>query len=703
MGSLSVIEDIASPDSAGGHQALLAEAMRAVCMPLPDGPSNQGLTILLRRLGELLTVRCVVFGTIDRSRADRFTTRAAWLDGQPIVDTRIPDSAWPMAANAMWGCMTIPRRARQQFPENPLLAELAAECLIALPVRDVRGELLGGLLIIDGQPGKLTQACEIVAALFGQRMGQWLLEGHASHHLDEQASRLSGVVAAAQEAVRALSDSEERLRMALDAGAMGIWDWDLQSNEIIATAHHAAMFTDHPETTRGSYRILARRIHPEDRRPFERALWAAREARSLFQYEFRVLWPDGSVRWMSARGRYFFSAEGRAVRLLGLTADITEHKRSEEALRESESRFRGLFEAMTEGAAFNELVHDENGMVVDYRIVDANPAFERCTGIPHSATIGARASVLFGQGTPPFLETFRRVAMGGQATRFSAFIDSLGRHFDISAFSPGWGRFVTILEDSTEKLRLQAQEKQRQEELLRTAGVLTMGEMASAIAHELNQPLTAIAAYSEGCVQRWDGEERDREHLREILGEIRHEALRAAEILRSVRKFVQRHEFSAEPVALNAIIERVTHFAETQNQHSPVSVRLDLQPDLPKVLGDEVLLEIVLLNLIRNGLEAMRDTPPADCELRVVSRDDDHGKVTVSVIDRGPGVPEGAAEEIFGAYVTSKAHGMGLGLAISRSIIESHGGQLRVDRDKKGGAIFTFRLDPLPLHQGESS
>lgn len=690
MGSFAVVDSSVDRTSS----PLIVAAMRCVGVPLPEKAPKRALTYLLRSLAELLEVRCAVFGSIDRSRGDRWLPRGAWQDDAWRDGEQVPDGAWPPAATALPGCLNVPARAGHRYPDNPLLAQLSGEALIAMPLRDVRGELIGGLAIVDDRVLGDPIVAETVVTLFGMRLAQWLTEGNASHHLDEQASRLCGIAAAAEETVCALSESEERLRLALDAGAMGIWDWDLQSNEIIATGRHGALFQDGQGGQRGSYRTLARRIHAEDRRPFEVALWAARENRSLFQHEFRVHWPDGSVRWMSARGRYFFSPEGRAIRLLGLTADISEHKRAEEALRESERRFRGLFEAMTEGAAFHELVHDENGTVIDYRIIEVNPAFERHTGLASDKVVGARASTLFGVTPPPFLDTFRRIAQGGPPTAFSGYVPALARHFDISAFSPAWGRFVTTFEDTTERHQRREQEKLRQEALIRTAGVLTMGEMASAIAHELNQPLTAIAAYSEGCVQRWQQGAMDEARLREILGEIRHESLRAAEILRSVRKFVQRHEFSAAPVQINQVIERVAHFTETQQRREAVGLQLELQPDLPLVSGDEILLEIVLLNLVRNGVEAMIDTPPAQRRLCIASHCEPSGRIVVAVSDHGPGVPASAVDEIFGAYVTSKAQGMGLGLAISRSIIESHGGQLVVQGNTAGGATFLFRLDP---------
>lgn len=503
-------------------------------------------------------------------------------------------------------------------------------------------------------------------------------------------------------ATAALHDSDERLSLALEAGGMGIWDWDLRSNEIQATANYTALFCDEREGgRRGGYRLLARRIHPEDRRAFEQALWQARETRDHFHHEFRVAWPDGSQRWLSARGRYFYAPDGQAFRLMAMVADVGDHKRTEEALRESESRFRGMFEAMAEGVAYHELVYDENGMIVDYRILDANPAFARLTGIPVVEAIGKKASALYKTAAPPFLDTFRRVATGSLPTTFSAYFAPLDKYFEISAFSPAWGRFVMLFSDASERHLRQVQEKRRQEELLRTAGIITVGEMASAIAHELNQPLTSIATYSQGCLDRLQTGELSAERLPEILGEINHAALRAAGVLRSVRKFVQKREFSPVPVALNRLIQRVAEFTETQQHAAGVRLRLDLLPDLPSIMADEVLIEIVLLNLVRNGLDAMEGTAAGERELVISTAVDAMGMVVTAVRDRGSGIPRGALDEIFGAYVTTKTEGMGLGLAISRSIVESHGGSLSAGTNSYGGATFSFTLDPATKGGGQ--
>lgn len=688
----------------------LREALGFLSTIPPSAAGDEFLWLMATGLGRVLSARAVLIAARVDARVEEPPHHVLLVDRQRS-DWGDDYLAGPMA-KLPTGSRVLCYRASvcRRFPLDPLLARVAAESLLILPIRDSRGRSLGLIAVADDRPVSDARTREAVMTLFGLRIAearrdQWAV--HAARPLPvptSSAPRHPGAVPAAVAAVprtragrpaveAALLESEERLGLALDAGAMAIWDWDLQTNEIHASPRHAALFRDERDAGRGGYRALSRHIHPEDRRAFEQALWDAREKGNLLHHEFRVVWPDGDVRWLNARGRYLYGSDGHAVRLMALAADITERKRAEEALRESEGRFRSMFEAMTEAVAFHELVYDENGLVVDYRVLNVNPAFERYTGIPVAQAIGKKASSLYGTGAPPFLETYRRVATGGIPASFSTFFAPLGRYFDISVFSPGWGRFVTLFEDTTERHRLQEREKRRQEELIRTAGIITMGEMASSIAHELNQPLTSIATYSEGCLDRLRTGALDLAQLPEIFGAISHEAVRAAGVLRSVRKFIQKREFSIAPVALNRLIDRVAHFTETQQHAAGGKLHLQLQPDLPPVMADEILIEIVLMNLIRNGLDAMEGMPDNERELIISAKVDDTGKVVAAVSDHGTGVSAEALDEIFGAYVTNKADGMGLGLAISRSIVESHGGRLTATNNPDGGATFSFSLN----------
>lgn len=679
------------------------EAESFLAVPLYDGRGTLlGVLAIIsdQRLDDPLLAETVV--TLFAQRAalviagERAAAEATENEAQLAAVIRGADEA-VVATDSQFNILAINPAAENLFGHRS--TDLRGQSCSRLLPREARTSLMGELAaIVHGGVsqkggGKLSQGWGLRADGSCFAVTITLLDGHRA---DSSAYLLVIHDDTRQRAAAdALSESDERLRLALDAGAMGIWDWNLQTNDILATPNHAELFSDGKDGFHGSYRTLARRIHPEDRRRFEQTLWKAREQGDLFQHEFRVVWSDGSVRWMNARGRYFFNPEGRAVRLLGLTADITERKRAEEALRQSEELFRGMFEAMTEAVAFHELVYDNNGTVVDYRVISANPAFERHTGIAPGQAVGMSATRLFGVTNPPFLDTFRQVATGGVPTSFAAFFPPLERYFEISVFSTGWGRFVTVFEDNTQRRRLQEEEKLRQEEIVRTAGMITMGEMASAIAHELNQPLTTIATYSEGCLARLQSNELCWSELPEILGEISREAQRAAGVLRSVRKFVQKREFSSSEVAINQLIQRVAQFIETQQHAFGARIRLQLCPGLPMVVGDEILLEIVLLNLVRNGLEAMEHTPLEARELSICSSIDERGRLLVSVRDRGAGVPPDALDEIFGAYVTTKEKGMGLGLAISRSIVETHGGKLTVSGNATGGATFSFSLDAI--------
>jgi two-component system sensor kinase FixL len=255
--------------------------------------------------------------------------------------------------------------------------------------------------------------------------------------------------------------------------------------------------------------------------------------------------------------------------------------------------------------------------------------------------------------------------------------------------------FTGFIRDLTEREQSAAMLDQARSELARLARLNELGEMASTLAHELNQPLSAIANYVQGSrrmLDRIEGEVPPT--LRSALDETAKQALRAGDIIRHLREFVTRGDTDKEPEDINQLVEQAGTLALVGSQERGVKSVFDFSAEGGMVLADRVQIQQVLINLMRNAMEAMRDSERK--ELTIRTRPIEGGRMQVEVADTGPGISEEIAPQLFQPFVTSKAHGMGIGLSISRRIIESHGGELTVSRNTAGGATFVFSLPLLP-------
>jgi PAS domain S-box-containing protein len=233
---------------------------------------------------------------------------------------------------------------------------------------------------------------------------------------------------------------------------------------------------------------------------------------------------------------------------------------------------------------------------------------------------------------------------------------------------------------------------QRTAELAHVARLATTGEMAAGLAHELNQPLYAVHNFAQGALRRLEAGSLDRESLLGVLGEIAHESQRAAEVIRSMRRYVAKREPQRAETDLCELVGSVARLLAAEAERRQCAIDVRLAESLPVVLCDSIQIKQVLVNLILNGMEAMKDSPPSERRICVGAEQVDEGRVRLSVSDRGVGLPAGDAERVFNAFFTTKADGIGLGLTISRTIVQSHGGRLDVRPNADRGVTFRFEL-----------
>jgi two-component system sensor kinase FixL len=262
----------------------------------------------------------------------------------------------------------------------------------------------------------------------------------------------------------------------------------------------------------------------------------------------------------------------------------------------------------------------------------------------------------------------------------------------------GGQRFFTgFIRDLTERAESEARLEEIQGELARLARLNEMGEMASTLAHELNQPLSAIANYVQGCNRLLKDMDDDvASRMREALEETARQTLRAGQIIRHLREFVTRGETEKQPVDVRKLVEEAGALALVGSRENGVRTVFDFQSGPEEVMVDSVQIQQVLINLMRNAMEAMKDSERRELSVRILPATGDD--VLVEVSDTGSGIPDDVAEQLFKPFITTKPGGMGIGLSISKRIVEAHGGELSVRRNEGSGTTFSFTLPAIREH-----
>jgi two-component system sensor kinase FixL len=363
----------------------------------------------------------------------------------------------------------------------------------------------------------------------------------------------------------ALREFEERVVLAAQAAHLGVWEMDTATNEIWMSDSALSLFQFDPET-RLNHAALQDRLHPEDRSLRDSAVKGAIETRGEYEIEYRVVLPDGTLRWIGARGRCIAGKNGKGTRLIGVSIDVTPRKLAE------------------------------------------------------------------------------------------------------------------------------AEAVQHREELGHLSRVAAMGELAASIAHELNQPLSGIVSNAAAGQRFIDRGDVDLKEIRELLVDISADGRRAGDVIRGIQSMVKKGAAVRQRVNLNDLVMNVVQMVNPNAMLHSCELETFLERDLPAIEADPIQLQQVLLNLIINAFDAMRDTPVARRKVAIATERNGDGSIRASVRDYGIGIPEEARERVFEQFFTTKAKGLGMGLAIVRSIVESHGGTIAAENADGGGARFQFTL-----------
>jgi two-component system, LuxR family, sensor kinase FixL len=613
-----------------------------------------------------------------------------------------------------------------------------------------------------------------------------------------------------------LREIQQRMDLAASAADLGIWLWDIVRDEIWVSEKERALFgfapSDKPDIDR-----FRKAIHPDDRDSMRKAVENSLNTGMEYEAEHRVILPNGQIRWLATRGRVEFSGDGKPTRMRGVSLDVTRRKLEQEALSESEKRFRivadvapvliwmsgvdkhctffnkpwleftgrsleqELGNGWTQGMHPDELqgclkiyadaFDARKAFVMQYRLRrhDGKYRWVSDQGVPRFDTqgnfagyIGSCVDVTELLDKERALREFEervilaaeaahlgvwemdtatnelwmsdgartlfqfdsetrldhgsvqdRVHPEDRALRDSAIKGAIetrgGYEIEYRILLPDgtlrWigsrGRCVTaengtrligVSIDITPRKVAEAEALRHREELGHLSRVATMGELTASIAHELNQPLSGITSNASAGQRFIDRGDVDLRELRELLGDIMADGHRAGDVIRGIQDMVKKGIPARQAVNLNDLVTKVAHIVNPNAMLQSCQLEMLLEPNLPAVEADPIQLQQVLLNLVINAIDAMHDTQASPRKVVIATERNSDGAICASVRDYGVGIPAEALERVFEQFFTTKPKGLGIGLAIVRSIVQSHGGTIVAENADGGGARFYFTL-----------
>lgn len=613
--------------------------------------------------------------------------------------------------------------------------------------------------------------------------------------------------------------TNEQLHLAMQAGKSVVWHWDVTNGKLSCDGDLWTLFGIRARNFTGNIEEFRRYVHPEDQETLAEAEARASRNREPFVFEFRVLRPDGAVRWVSAAGKFHYSADGAPEIMLGLGVDITDRKHTEQAVRESEERFRlvantapvmiwmsgtdkqcnyfnqpwlafrGRPLEAEQGEGWAQGVHPEDlqrcletytrafdrreEFEMEYRlqrydgeyrwihdigtprynldgtlagyigscidITDRKQAEDRCHGIVLSSPVAMLVSrgeldpglvcnhkftSLFGYTTGdvpdtdhwwqlafPHLEYRERIKAAWRArvegagkTRSEPLEARIrckdGSMRDIEChFASVADTTLVSFVDLTDRKRSELDRLKAMEQIAQLNRIASMGQLAASLAHELAQPLTSILVHAEAAHHLASVPNPDLEEIRAALADITDDDQRARTIVQNMRAVFQRQKITPHTLSVNRIVNQVHHIVKNDAQLRGVHLQLMLSSEDVRVQADEVVLQQVVLNLVKNGMDAMSNQPIERRILKIATTVDRKGGWgTLTVTDNGPGIPEEYKPKLFTPFFTTKTEGLGMGLSICRSLVESLEGQISLEDGFGPGSTFRVAL-PLAAQQ----
>jgi PAS domain S-box-containing protein len=498
------------------------------------------------------------------------------------------------------------------------------------------------------------------------------------------------------ERTKELRRNEAYLAEAQKLSKTGSFGWNVSDGEIYWTEEAFRIFECGRET-KPVIELILERTHPEDRASVQQAIDRVSQNTKDLDVEHRLLMRDGSVKHVHVVGHLLETGQPGKTELVGAITDITERKRAEAVLRQTEAYLEEAQRLSHTGSwawnvARRENIHwsQEQYQLFGLDPKSDSPSFEAAFQRIHPEDQSTFNKVLERaiRESSDFEVDFRIVLPDGS----TKYIRSVGH--PVFSASGELVEFVGTGIDMTERRQAEKErERLRQVEadLAHISRATTMGELTASLAHEINQPIAAAATDAKTCLRWLAREQPDIGEARESAARMVNAVTRAADIISRLRQLFKKGTPQTNLVDVSEVIQEMVVLLRSEASRHSVSILTELSEDLPRAVTDRVQLQQVLMNLMLNGIEAMQDTK-TERQLTIKSVIAERGQLLISVTDTGVGVSEEQADEIFNAFFSTKAQGTGMGLSISRSIVESHGGRLWATSNSGRGATFSFTL-----------
>jgi two-component system sensor kinase FixL len=482
-----------------------------------------------------------------------------------------------------------------------------------------------------------------------------------------------------------LLETEQQMDLAASVSGQGFWSWDTTGTEPWLSPTARFLLGIAPDEV-FEWETYLERVAPDDRRRLGSAINEALHGDGNIHVEFRIAVRGKDVRWLVALGKILFRHDHAPVHSYGVVVDTTERKMADE-------RFRLLVESMPSAVL---LVNDSGA------ITFGNKQAESMFGYAQEQLIGMDFETLMPQGYRSGHADFRRLFAGDPAAR------NIGTGTELVAERRGGGAImveigltpiqigqdhftIASIADIGERKRMEREAALQRDELAHLSRVASLSALSSSLAHELNQPLTAILSNAQAGARFLAHQPPDAGEVAISFTNIVDNAKRAGDVIRKLRSMLRNDRTEFVRLPIDDVVREVLQILRSDLIDRRVEVVLELAADLPPVKGDRVQLQQVLLNLMMNATDAMAGIAHPRV-LTVCTLLAEHGEVEVQVADNGPGIPEPDLARIFAPFVSGKKGGMGLGLSVCAMLVQAHAGMLWATNNSAGGATLHFRL-----------